>query len=126
MVALRERYASARRESPVRGTGSIPGLLRVPYGDGWALAGDASMVMDPYSGQGIDQGAASAGFLAKDLNAFLTGEKEWWPAMKSYHQNRNEFSLQTFERTCKYSRDLRPMTEAALHRRGLGEAPSSH
>jgi len=49
----------------------------------------------------------------------LSGSKEWDPAMRSYHQDRNDFSLKTFERTCTFSRDLRPMTRAALESRGL-------
>ena len=37
MTALAPRLKEAKREGPVRGTGSIPGRLRIPYGDGWAL-----------------------------------------------------------------------------------------
>ena len=119
MTALKDRVAMAARQSPVRGTGSIPGILRVPYGPGWALAGDAGMVMDPWSGQGIDQGATGAVTLARELHEYLSGSKDWDPAMRSYHQDRNDFSLKTFERTCTFSRDLRPMTRAALESRGL-------
>lgn len=121
MSALAERVTKAERVGPVRGTGSIPGLLRVPYGDGWALAGDASMVMDPWSGQGIDQGSTGATFLARELDEYLTGNKDWGKAMGDYHAARNEFSLKAFERTCKFSRDVRPMTRAALEGRGLAK-----
>ena len=119
MVALKDRLKVATREGPVRGTGSIPGTLRIPYGDGWALAGDAGMVIDPWSGQGIDQGATGATYLARELNEYLSGRKEWGEAMQSYHKERNEFSLKTFENTCRLSRDLRPMTRAALASRNL-------
>ena len=101
------------------GSGSIPGTLRVPYGDGWALVGDAAMVMDPWSGQGIDQASTHAVFLARYLGDFLDGRSEWGKAMKAYHEERNGFSLETFRRTCRFGRDLRPMTRAALGRRGL-------
>jgi flavin-dependent dehydrogenase len=104
----------------VRGTGSIPGYLRVPYGDGWVLVGDAGMVMDPWSGQGIDQASTHAVFLADSLGRFLSGETEWGSAMRDYHQKRNEFSLKTYHRTCTYGADLTPMTREALQRRGLG------
>jgi flavin-dependent dehydrogenase len=119
MVEISPRLAMAERDGPVRGTGNIPGYLRVPYGDGWALVGDAAMAMDPWSGQGIDQAATHATFLAKQLNEFLAGKRSWAEAMKTYHQQRNEFSLKAFNRTCTYSRDLRPMTQAALEKRGL-------
>ncbi|MEX1071198.1 MAG: FAD-dependent monooxygenase [Anaerolineales bacterium] len=119
MTALKDRLGKAEQEGPVRGTGSIPGILRIPYGDGWALAGDASMVIDPWSGQGIDQGSTGATYLARELDDFLSGKKDWHSAMQSYHQDRNQFSLKTFERTSKFSRDLRPMTREALKSRGL-------
>lgn len=119
MPALYDRIVKAERDGPVRGTGSIPGILRVPYGDGWALAGDASMIIDPWSGQGIDQGSTGATFLTRELNEYLIGQKSWQEAMQSYHKDRNEFSLKTYERTCTFSRDLRPMTRAALESRGL-------
>jgi 2-polyprenyl-6-methoxyphenol hydroxylase-like FAD-dependent oxidoreductase len=119
MSALTERLSGATREGPVRGTGSIPGWLRVPYGKGWALVGDAAMIMDPFSGQGIDQASTHAMMLADQLEAFLAGRKDWETAMENYHHSRNEFSLKTFNRTCTNSRDLRPMTRAALASRGL-------
>ncbi|MEX2160689.1 MAG: NAD(P)/FAD-dependent oxidoreductase [Anaerolineales bacterium] len=119
MIEISPRLSAAVREGPVRGTGSIPGYLRIPYGDGWALVGDAAMAMDPWSGQGIDQGSTHAVILAQRLNEYLQGKKDWDTAMRSYHRERNEFSLKTFTRTCTFGRDFRPMTQAALETRGL-------
>jgi 2-polyprenyl-6-methoxyphenol hydroxylase-like FAD-dependent oxidoreductase len=123
MVDLAPRMLSADRVGRVLGSGSIPGYLRVPYGDGWALVGDAAMVMDPWSGQGIDQASTHAVLLAQCLGDFLDGRSEWGPAMKAYHDQRNGFSLETFRRTCTFGRDVRPMTRAALERRGLIRGP---
>lgn len=120
MTALAPRLDGAEREGPVRGTGSIPGYLRVPYGAGWALVGDAGMVMDPWSGQGIDQATTHAVILARQLGRFLAGDSDWEGAMAAYHEERNEFSRETYRRTCTFGADLRPMTRAALARRGLG------
>jgi 2-polyprenyl-6-methoxyphenol hydroxylase-like FAD-dependent oxidoreductase len=120
MTALAPRLAGAEREGEVRGTGSIPGYLRLPYGSGWALVGDAGMVMDPWSGQGIDQGSTHAVLLALRLGQYLGGESDWETAMRAYHRERNEFSLKTYRRTCHYAMDLQPMTREALQRRGLG------
>ncbi|HLE91364.1 MAG TPA: NAD(P)/FAD-dependent oxidoreductase [Anaerolineales bacterium] len=119
MSDLAPRLGKAEREGPVRGTGSIPGYLRIPYGSGWALVGDAAMVMDPWSGQGIDQASTHAVFLAEQLHAYLSNALEWETALKKYHELRNEFSEKTFVRTCTYGRDLTPMTKQALVRRGL-------
>ncbi|NIS79829.1 MAG: NAD(P)/FAD-dependent oxidoreductase [Anaerolineales bacterium] len=119
MPDLGTRLKNAEREGPVQGTGSIPGYLRIPYGNGWALVGDAGMVMDPWSGQGIDQASTHAVYLAEHLGNHLTGKQDWETAMKAYHQARNEFSLKAYRRTCKLSVDFTPMTRAALERRGF-------
>ncbi len=86
MTAVAPRLANAEREGPVRGTGSIPGYMRIPYGSGWALVGDAAMIMDPWSGQGIDQAATHAVILADQLHAFLSGQSGWEQAMQTYHR----------------------------------------
>ena len=52
MTVLASRLAASERAGPIRGTGSIPGYLRIPSGNGWVLVGDAGMVMDPWSGRG--------------------------------------------------------------------------
>ena len=119
MSSLAPRLSTAKREGPIRGTGNIPGYLKIPYGNGWALVGDAGMVMDPWSGQGIDQASTHAVFLAQRLGDYLSGQTDWETAMQAYHQSRNDYSLKTYDRTCKFSVDLRPMTRAALERRGL-------
>jgi 2-polyprenyl-6-methoxyphenol hydroxylase-like FAD-dependent oxidoreductase len=119
MPEISGRMERAERVGPIQGSGSIPGYLRVPYGPGWALVGDAGMVMDPWSGQGIDQAATHAVLLASELDNYLAGRADWDEALRAFHAARNEFSLKTFRRTCTYSRDLRPMTKAALQRRGL-------
>jgi len=119
MPALQSRLAEGRRYGPVKGSGSIPGYLRFPYGKGWALAGDAGMVMDPWSGQGIDQASTHAVLLAEHLTDYLSDSQDWETAMQAYHKSRNELSLKTYKRTCTFGFDLRPMTRAALERRGL-------
>jgi len=119
MPEIKPRLEKASREDPVRGTGSIPGYQRKPFGSGWALVGDAGQVMDPWSGQGIDQASTHAVYLAEALMAWLSDGMCWEEAMRSYWKRRNEFSTATYERTCKLAKDLRPMTQAALRRRGL-------
>jgi len=103
---LAPRLRRAERFGPVRGAGNIPGYMRVPYGQGWALAGDAETVQDPWSGRGIDHASTHATLLADSLHAWLADEMGWEQAMQQYHTARNEFSLETFQQTCIYSRDL--------------------
>lgn len=106
LPTLAPRLRGASRFGPVRGAGNIPGYMRVPYGSGWALVGDAELVQDPWSGRGIDQASTHAMLLADSLDRWLCGELEWEQAMLQYHEARNEFSLETYQRTCAYSRDL--------------------
>jgi flavin-dependent dehydrogenase len=119
MKVLAPRLDNSVREGPIRGSGSIPGYLRIPFGNKWALVGDAGMIMDPWSGQGIDQATTHALMLGKYLDDYFSRKKDWKTAMSSYHKDRNEFSLKTYQRTCRFSVDLRPMTNAALAKRGL-------
>jgi 2-polyprenyl-6-methoxyphenol hydroxylase-like FAD-dependent oxidoreductase len=119
LPTLSPRLRRAEQAAPVKGAANIPCYQRIPYGPGWALVGDAGMVMDPWSGQGIDQASTHACILADALHTCLSGEVAWAEAMAGYHQSRNAFSEKAYQRTSTYARDLRPMTQAALQRRGL-------
>jgi len=119
IVSLGPRLENAEQAAPIKGAGNIPCYQRIPYGPGWALVGDAAQVMDPWSGQGIDHASTHAVMLAEAFDAWLRGQSPWEDAMQTYHQERNEWSRKTFERTSKFAKDLRPMTRAALMRRNL-------
>jgi 2-polyprenyl-6-methoxyphenol hydroxylase-like FAD-dependent oxidoreductase len=116
---LAPRLRRAEQTAPTRGAGNIPCYQRVPYGPGWALVGDAAQVMDPWSGQGIDHASTHATMLAGALADWLDGKNPWEVALGAYHAERNAWSKKTFRRTSEYAEDLRPMTRAALARRGL-------
>lgn len=119
MPEVRDRIRRAERVGPVKGTGSIPGYQRVPFGPGWALVGDSGQILDPWSGQGIDQASTHASMLADAVDQWLSGKKPWEESMKEFNRLRHQFSDKTYERTCTFARDLRPMTEAALKKRGF-------
>jgi 2-polyprenyl-6-methoxyphenol hydroxylase-like FAD-dependent oxidoreductase len=119
MSAMKTRLSAGKMESKVMGTGSIFTYKRVPYGPGWALVGDAGMAFDPWSGQGIDQSSSHAKILAGHLNQFFADELTWEAAMRDFHQKRNAFSKKAYRQTSTFSSDLRPMTQAALKKRGL-------
>lgn len=121
MPELRPRFMRAERIGPLMGSATIPGYRKVPFGDGWALAGDAEQVMDPWSGQGIDQASTHATMLADALLKWYSGSSTWISAMTEYHKRRNDFSLKTYERTCMIARDLRMLTGPALKKRGLAK-----
>jgi len=117
--SLRSRLEYAEQTEPIKGAGNIPCYQRVPYGPGWTLVGDAAQIMDPWSGQGIDHASTHAVMLAGTLDPWLKKQTPWEEAMQNYHQERNEWSQKSFERTSKFAKDLRPMTRAALMRRNL-------
>jgi 2-polyprenyl-6-methoxyphenol hydroxylase-like FAD-dependent oxidoreductase len=116
---LAARLGKAEIQVKMSGAGNIPCYQRVPYGPGWALVGDAHQIMDPWSGMGIDHATTHADFLADSLHRWLKGEAGWETAMNEYHGQARGWSAKTYHRTSTYAGDLRPMTRAALQRRGL-------
>lgn len=114
---LEPRLRRAEVAAPVRGAGNIPCYQRVPYGQGWALVGDAHQIMDPWSGMGIDHAATHASLLADQLHRFLSDQTDWEEAMSGYHAQARAWSDKSYLRTAEFAADLRPMTRAALDRR---------
>jgi flavin-dependent dehydrogenase len=58
---FRDRFAAARRVSPVRGWGlPLGSRIRTLAGDGWMLVGDAGSLIDPFTGEGIGNAMVSA------------------------------------------------------------------
>jgi hypothetical protein len=68
---------------------------------------------------GIDHATTHASILADSLHRFLSDAEAWKAAMSDYHNQARQWSEKTYRRTSTYAADLRPMTQAALQRRGL-------
>ncbi len=75
--------------------------------------------MDPWSGMGIDHATTHADFLADSFQRWLKEEATWATAMNEYRSQARRWSQKSYRRTSTYAADLRPMTRAALQRRGL-------
>jgi 2-polyprenyl-6-methoxyphenol hydroxylase-like FAD-dependent oxidoreductase len=116
---LASRLQHAEPAAEVKGAGNIPGYQRIPYGSGWVLVGDSHQIMDPWSGMGIDHATTHAMLLSQALHRWLSNDVPWETAMKEYHRQVRAWSEKTYHRTCTYAADLRPMTRAALQKRGL-------
>jgi hypothetical protein len=76
-VGLGERIRAGRRAERFRGTPDLPSYLRQPYGPGWALVGDAGLLMDPVTGQGISHAFRDAELLADAVADGLGGIRRW-------------------------------------------------
>jgi flavin-dependent dehydrogenase len=67
---LGARVRAGRRVGPARGTSDLPNEIRLSSGPGWALAGDAGLVMDSITGQGMGHALRDADLLS---DAIITG-----------------------------------------------------
>ena len=61
---LGEQVRAGERADRVKGTADLPNRFHAPFGPGWALVGDAGLMMDPITGQGITQAFRDAELLA--------------------------------------------------------------
>jgi 2-polyprenyl-6-methoxyphenol hydroxylase-like FAD-dependent oxidoreductase len=96
---LGQRVRSGRRAGRFRGTIDLPNRFRKPYGPGWALVGDAGLVMDPITGQGIGDAFRDAELLADAIGAGFDGRQPLDSALAGYERKRNEEALPMYEFT---------------------------
>jgi 2-polyprenyl-6-methoxyphenol hydroxylase-like FAD-dependent oxidoreductase len=105
---LGERLRAGRRAERIRGTIDVPNVVRKPFGPGWALVGDAGLVMDPITGQGIGNAFRDAESLAEAATAALGGATAIERAMAEYQRARDERVLPMWELTVDLAR-LKPL-----------------
>jgi flavin-dependent dehydrogenase len=109
--ALYERLRAGRREERFGGTGFLPNFFRKPYGEGWALVGDAGYPKDPITAQGITNGFSHAEMLAEAIDAGFSGRREMKDALADYERARNEEVMAMFEQNCRLARLEPPPAE---------------
>ncbi|HEX7167124.1 MAG TPA: NAD(P)/FAD-dependent oxidoreductase [Acidimicrobiales bacterium] len=76
-----------------------PGFFRKPYGDGWALVGDAGFHIDPVTGRGIGHAFRDAELLSRALHAGWSGEAPMAEALAGYHATRDDLSRDIYDWT---------------------------
>jgi 2-polyprenyl-6-methoxyphenol hydroxylase-like FAD-dependent oxidoreductase len=108
---LGERVRAGQRAERVRATTDLPNAFRRPHGPGWALVGDAGLVMDPISGQGIADAFRDAELLSEALELTLSGRARMQAAMSRYERARNRAARPMFDFTTQLAR-LAPPTPA--------------
>jgi flavin-dependent dehydrogenase len=95
--AFAARVKKAKREAPFLG-GAVPSWFRKPYGDGWALVGDAGYNKDPITAQGITDAFLDAERCTEAIAAWLRG-KPYDDAMGAWHQERDAKAMPIYEFT---------------------------
>jgi 2-polyprenyl-6-methoxyphenol hydroxylase-like FAD-dependent oxidoreductase len=105
---LGQRVRDAKRIGTFRGTGDLPNFCRKPYGENWALVGDAGLVMDPISGQGISQAFSDAELLSDAVASAFDGRRSFQEALAEYERRRNHRALPIYNLTVDMA-SFRPM-----------------
>ncbi|HMH94277.1 MAG TPA: FAD-dependent monooxygenase [Streptosporangiaceae bacterium] len=123
---LRERAAAGFRAERLRTTPDLPARIHVPHGPGWALAGDAGLVLDPISAHGISNALRDAELLARAVVDGLGGSGGGpgggpgglgdgpgglGAALAGYHRQRDAAARPMFELTARTAR-LGPVSRA--------------
>jgi 2-polyprenyl-6-methoxyphenol hydroxylase-like FAD-dependent oxidoreductase len=98
-----ERIRGATRQTRFTGSGDLPGWFRVPYGPGWALAGDAGYHKHPITAFGISDAFRDAESMAGALDDALTGRRTWDAALGDFHRLRDEDAMPKYGFTCEFA-----------------------
>ena len=96
--AFSDRLRSAKREARVIGT-AVPGYFRKPFGNGWALVGDAGYNKDFITAQGITDAFRDAELCSTALDEAFSGSRPFDVAMAAYQTKRDEHVLPMYEYT---------------------------
>lgn len=70
--------------------GRCPELLRKPYGDGWALVGDAGYIKDFLTAQGISDAFIDAESLTEAIDAGFSERRPLAKALAEHQSTRDE------------------------------------
>jgi len=89
---LGERVRGGSRAERLRTTPDQPNTFRCPHRPGWALAGDAGVVMDSISAQGMISALRDAGYLSAAVVAGLGGHRPLAAALQD-HQRRRDLAI---------------------------------
>ena len=111
LPGMATRMADAERDGPARGIRGVENYLRIPYGPGWTLTGDAAFCKDSSTGTGIEDAFRQSFLLADALSTALDGA-DWEATMAAYHRRRDEAVLPGYRSTLTYARTDDPSPEA--------------
>ena len=108
---LGERVRHRRRAERFRIAPELPNTFRTPHGPGWALVGDAGIMMDPITAQGITNAFTDAERLTDAVTAGLGGSERLGSALADYHRKRDAATKPMYDLTVRLAQ-LRPLGAA--------------
>ncbi len=94
-----ERLSTAKRQAPFRGIAGRPSYVRKPFGEGWALVGDAGLYQDPFTAHGMTQAFLDAELLSVALARGFRGDAPMTVALAGYERERDEAARPMYEFT---------------------------
>ena len=95
-----ERMRGAKREARFAGV-PLPNYFHKPYGQGWALVGDAGYLKDSFTAQGITDAFHGAERLSTALDEAFSGARPYDEPLSDYQQTRDRQVMPMFELTCQ-------------------------
>ncbi|HET8712508.1 MAG TPA: hypothetical protein VFM23_02365 [Gemmatimonadales bacterium] len=110
---ISRRVLDGRREERYYGATDLPNFYRKPYGDGWALVGDAGCHKDPYMALGIADALRDADLLAAAILDGLNGRRALAVALEGYERERNAASTAIYQQNLNAAR-FEPIPEQVL------------
>jgi 2-polyprenyl-6-methoxyphenol hydroxylase-like FAD-dependent oxidoreductase len=110
---LGERVRAATKAERQRTTPDQPNMFRVPRGPGWALVGDAGIVMDSISAQGISNALRDAELLSESIAPVLlhtgpSADQGLDDALRGYHRARDAAAIDMYDFTLGLARFAQP------------------
>jgi flavin-dependent dehydrogenase len=120
-----ERVRAAKRVEPIRGAGDLPNYFRKPYGEGWALIGDAGFFKDPINGHGINDAFRDAALVANAVDDGFSGRVPIHQALAAYQQERDSKSKPLYDFTLELASMKPPAPEQIMMFQALGRSQAA-
>ena len=103
-----ERVRNGKREERFVGTADTENFFRQPYGNGWALVGDAGYHKDPSTAQGISDSFRDAELLSDAVDQSFSDGRPIIDALAQYEQKRNAAVMPMYEFTLQLANLAEP------------------
>ncbi|HEY3008206.1 MAG TPA: NAD(P)/FAD-dependent oxidoreductase [Micromonosporaceae bacterium] len=97
----------------------LPQEFRVPHGPGWALVGDAGLVLDPISAMGISHAFRDAEMLTDAVADAHRDGRPLHSGPAAYHRRRDSQSRSMFDFTARLTADLARRRPLPIGQRAL-------